>query len=92
MAFQAALMIAINGKRGTGGQGLSPARGRRRNACSGKNRAMGSLKRVFLFLEPVFTICIGRFDDIKTWIQGKKRSKVGHLASIFNAVATFLGH
>ena len=27
------------------------------------------------FLEPVFTIFIGRFDDIKAWIQGKKRSK-----------------
>ncbi|EEP67082.1 hypothetical protein GCWU000324_02654 [Kingella oralis ATCC 51147] len=43
-------------------------------------------------LEPVFTLCIGRFDDIKARIQGKKRSKVGHLASIFNAVAAFLGH
>ena len=43
-------------------------------------------------LEPVFTISIGRFYEIKARIQGKKRSKVGHLASIFNAVATFLGH
>jgi len=43
-------------------------------------------------LEPVFTLCIGRFDDIKARIQGKKRSKVGHLASIFNAVAAFLGY
>ena len=40
----------------------------------------------------MFTIFIGRFDDIKARIQGKKRSKVGHLASIFNAVAAFLGH
>ena len=40
----------------------------------------------------MFTICIGRFDDIKARIQGKKHSKVEHLASIFNAVATFLGH
>ena len=44
------------------------------------------------YLEPVFTIFIGRFDGIKARIQGKKRSKVGHLASIFNAVAAFLGH
>ena len=44
------------------------------------------------FLEPVFTICIGRFYGIKAWIRGKKRSKVVHLASIFNAVAAFLGH
>ena len=43
-------------------------------------------------LEPVFTICIGRFDGIKARIQGKKHSKVGHLARIFNAVAAFLGH
>ena len=43
-------------------------------------------------LEPVFTISIGRFYEIKARIQGKKRSKVGHLASIFNAVAAFLGH
>ena len=43
-------------------------------------------------LEPVFTISIGRFDDIKARIQGKKRSKVEYLASIFNAVAAFLGH
>ena len=42
--------------------------------------------------EPVFTIFIGRFDDIKAWIQGKKHSKVEYLARIFNAVATFLGH
>ena len=42
-------------------------------------------------LEPVFTVFIGRFDDIKARIQGKKHSKVEHLASIFNAVATFLG-
>ena len=34
-------------------------------------------------LEPVFTIFIGRFDGIKARIQGKKHSKVGHLASIF---------
>ncbi|EEP68720.1 hypothetical protein GCWU000324_00624 [Kingella oralis ATCC 51147] len=27
-------------------------------------------------LESVFTICIGRFDDIKARIQGKKHSKV----------------
>ena len=44
------------------------------------------------YLEPVFTISIGRFYDIKARIQGKKHSKVGHLASIFNAVAAFLGH
>ena len=43
-------------------------------------------------LEPVFIICIGRFDDIKARIQGKKHSRVEHLASIFNAVAAFLGH
>ena len=43
-------------------------------------------------LEPVFTIFIGRFDGIKARIQGKKHSKVGHLASIFNVVAAFLGH
>ena len=43
-------------------------------------------------LEPVFTIFIGRFDGIKARIQGKKHSKVEHLASIFNAVAAFLGH
>ena len=43
-------------------------------------------------LEAVFTICIGRFYALKAWIQGKKRSKVEHLASIFNAVAAFLGH
>ena len=40
----------------------------------------------------MFIICIGIFDDIKARIQGKKRSKVEHLASIFNAVAAFLGH
>ena len=45
-----------------------------------------------LIQEPVFTICIGRFDGIKARIQGKKHSKVGHLASIFNTVAAFLGH
>ena len=44
------------------------------------------------YLEPVFTIYIGRFYDIKAWIQGKKHSKVEHLARIFNAVAAFLGH
>ena len=43
-------------------------------------------------LEPVFTISIGRFYEIKARIQGKKRSKVGHLVSIFNAVVAFLGH
>ena len=43
-------------------------------------------------LEPVFTISIGRFYEIKARIQGKKRSKVEYLASIFNAVAAFLGH
>ena len=72
---------------------------------SGKAERKGSLKTYFLFsgclfmlmcvfrfLEPVFTICIGRFYDIKAWIQGKKHSKVEHLASIFNAVAAFLGH
>ena len=47
---------------------------------------------ISLLLEPVFTISIGRFYDIKARVQGKKHSKVGHLASIFNAVATFLGH
>ena len=40
----------------------------------------------------MFIICIGIFDDIKARIQGKKHSKVEHLASIFNAVAAFLGH
>ena len=65
-----------------GVQGLAPARGRRRNACSGKR----------LVLEPVFTIFISRFYGIKARIQGKKHSKVEHLASIFNAVAAFLGH
>ena len=34
--FQAALMIAANGSCYGGVQGLAPARGRRRNACSGK--------------------------------------------------------
>jgi hypothetical protein len=43
-------------------------------------------------LEPVSAIFIGRFYALKAWIQGKKRSKVEHLASIFNAVATLLGH
>ena len=43
-------------------------------------------------LEPVSAIFIGRFYALKAWIQGKKRSKVEHLASIFNAVAAFLGH
>ena len=43
-------------------------------------------------LEPVFIICIGRFYGIKARIQGKKHSKVEHLARIFNAVAAFLGH
>ena len=43
-------------------------------------------------LEPVSTICIGRFDDIKARIQGKKHSKVEHLARIFNAAAVLLGH
>ena len=26
----------------------------------------------------------------KAWLQGEKRSKVGHLASIFNAASAFL--
>ena len=51
-----------------------------------------SFQAACVFLEPVFTIPIDRFDDIKARIQGKKHSKVGHLASIFNAVAAFLGH
>ena len=45
----------------------------------------------FLCFEPVFIIRAKRFCVIKAWIQGAKRSKVGHLASICNAVAMFLG-
>ncbi|MDO4658708.1 hypothetical protein [Kingella sp. (in: b-proteobacteria)] len=57
--------------------------------ASGVGNELPSLRFIS---EPVFTISIGRFYEIKARIQGKKRSKVGHLASIFNAVATFLGH
>ncbi|EEP67566.1 hypothetical protein GCWU000324_01814 [Kingella oralis ATCC 51147] len=39
----------------------------------------------------MFIIRVNRFCGIKAWIQGAKRSKVGYLASICNAVAMFLG-
>ena len=45
----------------------------------------------FFYFEPVFIIHTNRFCVIKAWIQGAKHSKVGHLASICNAVAMFLG-
>ena len=45
----------------------------------------------FFCFEPVFIVHANRFCVIKAWIQGAKRSKVGHLASICNAVAMFLG-
>ena len=45
----------------------------------------------FLCLEPVFIVYANRFCVIKAWIQDAKHSKVGHLASICNAVAMFLG-
>ena len=38
-------------------------------------------------LEPVFTICIGRFDDMKAWIEGKEGMTVAHLGSMVHAVA-----
>ena len=64
-----------------------PRLNRRGNGC---NLFSGCLNWLIKNLCSLFAL--GRFDDIKAWIQGKKRSKVGHLASIFNAVATFLGH
>ena len=45
----------------------------------------------FFCFEPVFISRVNRFCGIKAWIQGAKRSKVGYLASICNAVAMFLG-
>ena len=45
----------------------------------------------FFCFEPVFIIRVNRFCVIKAWIQGAKRSKVGYLASICNAVAMLLG-
>ena len=45
----------------------------------------------FFCFEPVFIVHANRFCVIKAWIQGAKHSKVGHLASICNAVVMFLG-
>ena len=50
------------------------------------------LKRVSDGLEPVHISSVRKILSAKARLQGKKRSKVEHLARIFNAAGAFLSH